>query len=61
MNAAFKLPALGLGAAVLTAAGALPYYSSQTLDKRLSEFASQATPQSDVLLRNLQHRAGYLS
>ncbi len=61
MNAAFKLPALGLGAAVLTAAGALPYYSSQTLDKRLSNFASQATPQSDVLLRNLQHRAGYLS
>ena len=61
MQAAVKITAIGLAALATAGLGALPYYSSKTLDQRLNEMASQSSPQSDVLLRNLQHHAGFLS
>lgn len=61
MQAAVKFTAIGFAALTATALGALPFYSSKTLDQRLSGMASQSSPQGDVMLRNLQHHAGYLS
>ncbi|TBO32384.1 DUF945 family protein [Aquabacterium lacunae] len=41
--------------------GALPHFSSRAVDEHLRQLASTPDPKSDVLLRNLQHTAGYLS
>lgn len=61
MSAAAKHSVLGLGAIAIAGLAALPWYSSRTLDQRMAEMASQSSPHEDVMLRNLQHRAGYLS
>lgn len=61
MQAAVKFTAIGLATLATAGLSALPYYSSKTLDERLNEMASQSSPQGDVLLRNLQHHAGFLS
>lgn len=60
MNAAARNTAIGLAVITVAGACALPYQSARTLDKRLADMAAQTSPQSDVLLRNLQHTAGYL-
>lgn len=61
MKPAARNTAIGLAVIAVAGACALPYQSSRTLDKRLADMASQTSPQSDVLLRNLQHNAGYLT
>jgi len=61
MQAAVKYTAIGLAALATAGLGALPSYSSQALDQRLNDMASHSSPQSDVLLRNLQHHAGFWS
>jgi len=61
MSAAAKYSALGLGAIAIAGLAALPWYSSRTLDQRMAEMAGKSSPHEDVMLRNLQHRAGYLS
>jgi len=61
MSAAAKHSALGLGAIAIAGLAALPWYSSRTLDQRMAEMAGKSSPHEDVMLRNLQHRAGYLS
>ncbi len=60
MNPAARNAAIGLAVITLAGACALPYQRSQMLDKRWPEMAAQTPPQSDVLLRNLQHSADYL-
>lgn len=61
MTAAFKYSAAALGAVAIAGAGALPWYSSRAMAQRLSEMAAKSSPHEDVMLRNLQHHAGYLS
>lgn len=61
MTAAVKYSAIALGALAVTGAGVLPWYSSRAMEQRLSEMAQKSSPHEDVMLRNLQHHAGYLS
>lgn len=52
------LAVVGVGALALVA---LPGYSSRTVDAQLQRIASSPDPNSDMLLRNLQHTAGWFS
>lgn len=61
MSAILKHSAIALGAIAIAGSAALPWYSSRTLAQRLNEMAATASPHEDVMLRNLQHQAGYLS
>ncbi|TDP84533.1 uncharacterized protein DUF945 [Aquabacterium commune] len=61
MSAAVKYSAIALGVIAIAGVGALPWYSSRAMDQRLAEMAQQSSPHEDVMLRNLQHQAGYLT
>ncbi len=61
MTAAVKYSAIALGAIAVAGAAVLPWYSSRAMAQRLSEMAQTSSPHEGVMLRNLQHHAGYLS
>lgn len=61
MKPAVRNALIGLGACGAVAVAALPWFSSRALDKQLADMAAKPSGQSDIILRNLQHKAGYLS